>query len=106
MRKPWRQKMRAAVVFFSAVLLFAPTVYSNHNNPQSRADELAIDWCNFIGDVAFAISGAVAGGEAGMDLVGCMMMAFVTALGGGSIRDVILGQLPLFWLTQPAEMAV
>lgn len=55
--------------------------------------------CNYLGDASFALTGTVAAGGAGLDVVGCAIVGFVTALGGGSFRDVVLGRLPLFWLT-------
>ena len=33
-----------------------------------------------------------------MDAFGCMSIAFITALGGGTLRDVLLGRFPLFWV--------
>ena len=34
----------------------------------------------------------------GMDLLGCVIVGFVTALGGGSFRDLLLGRQPIAWL--------
>ena len=47
---------------------------------------------------ASAMSGAVAAGRRSMDWVGVLIIAAVTALGGGSMRDVLLGHYPLFWV--------
>ena len=47
-----------------------------------------------IGAVAFAVSGAALGIRKGMDLFGVAMMGMTTAVGGGVIRDLILGQTP------------
>lgn len=58
-----------------------------------------------VGMVAFAISGALAGARKRMDLVGLIMLAAVTGLGGGTLRDVLLGRLPLFWLRAPELLA-
>lgn len=56
-----------------------------------------------IGIVAFAASGAVAGARAGMDWLGLTTLAAVTAIGGGTVRDVLMGQVPRwlvdFWPT-------
>ena len=98
---------RHLVILILGVVLSLPILIGDHGRVAlNNADALAATWCNLIGDIAFAISGAVTAGEAGMDLVGCMMMGFVTALGGGSIRDTVLGITPLFWLTQGTEIAV
>ncbi len=54
-----------------------------------------------IGTVAFAISGAMTAFKKEMDLLGVMILAFTTALGGGVIRDVLLGVTPPTTFTNP-----
>ena len=51
--------------------------------------------------VAEAMSGAIMGMRRGMDLFGICMIGTVTALGGGTVRDVLLGHYPLGWIAQP-----
>jgi uncharacterized membrane protein YeiH len=51
--------------------------------------------------VAEAMSGAIMAMRRGMDLFGICMIGTVTALGGGSIRDVLLGHYPLSWVGHP-----
>ena len=58
-----------------------------------------------LGVAAFAASGAIAAIRRGMDVIGVAVLAVVTAVGGGTIRDVILG-LPVFWVKQPVYLAV
>lgn len=53
---------------------------------------------DLIGTVAFAASGAWAGVRRGMDLFGVLMLGMVTAIGGGTLRDLLLGDLPPFCL--------
>lgn len=53
------------------------------------------------GTLVFAISGALAAGERKFDLMGVTIIAFVTALGGGTLRDIIIGAFPVGWLSQP-----
>ncbi len=53
------------------------------------------------GLVASAMTGALAAGRRSMDWVGVLMLASVTALGGGSMRDVLLGHYPLSWVAEP-----
>jgi uncharacterized membrane protein YeiH len=53
---------------------------------------------DLIGTVAFAASGALAGVRRGMDLFGILVLAMVTAIGGGTLRDLLLGDLPPFCL--------
>ncbi|MEP6729951.1 MAG: trimeric intracellular cation channel family protein [bacterium] len=58
------------------------------------------------GVAVFAISGAIAAGRRGMDLIGVIALAVVTAIGGGTIRDVLLSRHPIFWLADPAYLIV
>ena len=51
--------------------------------------------------VAEAMSGAIMGMRRGMDLFGICMIGTVTALGGGTVRDVLLGHYPLGWIAHP-----
>ena len=50
---------------------------------------------------AEAMSGALAAGRRNMDIFGVVVIAFVTALGGGTIRDMILGNYPIGWTQHP-----
>jgi len=50
-----------------------------------------------VGTIAFAASGAVAGVRAGMDWLGVSSLAAVTAIGGGTLRDLLMVTTP-FWL--------
>lgn len=54
-----------------------------------------------IGITAEGMTGALAAGREKMDLFGVIIVALVTALGGGSIRDVLLGNYPLTWVRDP-----
>ncbi len=56
---------------------------------------LALD---FIGTFVFAISGALTAAKQRFDLMGVSIIAFVTALGGGTVRDVLLGIEPVGWM--------
>src|SRR5690606_14967211 len=52
-----------------------------------------------IGTVVFAISGALAADEkSGQDWFGVTFVGFITAIGGGSLRDMLLGSYPLVWV--------
>lgn len=51
-----------------------------------------------LGTAAFAISGAFSAMEKRLDIFGVMVLAFVTAIGGGTVRDVLIGNLPVTWL--------
>lgn len=62
--------------------------------------ESFIHWLDLIGTAVFAITGALAAGRKQMDMFGVVMLATVTAVGGGTIRDIILGIHPVFWVQQ------
>jgi len=51
-----------------------------------------------IGVLAFAIAGVLAGVRKRLDAVGVVVIAFLTALGGGTLRDVLLDRRPFFWV--------
>lgn len=61
---------------------------------------------DFIGVAVFAVSGALAAGRKHMDLLGVVVLALVTAIGGGTIRDVLLGRHPIFWLANGQYLIV
>ena len=54
---------------------------------------------------AEAASGALTGMRRRMDLFGLCVVGTVTALGGGTVRDVLLGHYPLGWVANPAYLA-
>jgi uncharacterized membrane protein YeiH len=58
------------------------------------------------GVAVFAISGALAAGRRGLDLLGVIVLGMATAVGGGTIRDVLLDRHPIFWLADPAYPTV
>ncbi|MCQ3829745.1 trimeric intracellular cation channel family protein [Microbulbifer elongatus] len=60
--------------------------------------EQLLYWCDLIGIVVFAFTGVLAAGHKQMDLFGAVVLACVTATGGGTTRDMILN-VPVFWLT-------
>ena len=52
----------------------------------------------------FAISGALAAGRKRMDVFGVVVLGLVTALGGGTLRDVLLDSGPVFWIHNPVYL--
>lgn len=61
---------------------------------------------DLIGVAVFAVSGALAAGRKRLDLLGVIVLGLVTAIGGGTIRDLLLDRHPLFWLADPAYLIV
>jgi len=55
---------------------------------------LVLELANYIGIIAFAISGSMKAIKKGMDLLGVLVLGFSTALGGGITADLLLGKTP------------
>ena len=55
---------------------------------------------------AEAMTGALSAGRRSMDWFGVILIACVTALGGGSVRDVLLGHYPLTWVKHPEYLVL
>ena len=53
---------------------------------------------DIIGTFVFAISGMLAASQKKLDLFGAAVIAFVTAIGGGTIRDLLIGNTPVGWM--------
>lgn len=51
-----------------------------------------------LGTAAFAVSGALAASRKNMDIFGFSVLALMPAVGGGTVRDVIIGRTPVFWI--------
>ncbi len=56
---------------------------------------------DLFGVAIFAITGSLAAGRKKMDLFGVVILATVTVLGGGTLRDLLLGTHPVFWVSTP-----
>ncbi len=60
----------------------------------------------YAGTVAFGISGALVAGRRRLDLVGVMVLGSIVAVGGGTLRDLVIGDLPVFWVENPVFVVV
>lgn len=60
---------------------------------------------DYLGTFAFAISGVRLAGAKNFDIFGAYVVGFVTAVGGGSIRDLCLNVTP-FWMIQPSYVII
>jgi uncharacterized membrane protein YeiH len=67
---------------------------------------MIIQLLNIVGVAVFAASGVLAAGRKNLDLLGVAVMAFVTAVGGGTVRDVLLQRYPIFWVQDPIYLVV
>ena len=61
-------------------------------------DSMLIYFIDLFGTAIFAISGVLLAGRLKMDPFGVAVLASVTAIGGGTIRDMALGSTPVFWI--------
>lgn len=61
---------------------------------------------DMIGIVACSISGTILAKHKKFDVFGCLLVSIVTAIGGGTVRDVILNRHPLFWMVDMSYLTV
>jgi uncharacterized membrane protein YeiH len=61
---------------------------------------------DILGTFAFAVSGAFAAMDKKLDPLGVIILSFVTAIGGGTVRDLLLGNTPVTWLTNTTTITV
>ena len=65
-----------------------------------------IFWCDILGTIVFAISGVLLAAKKEMDPIGALVLGVITAVGGGTIRDVLLNHGPIFWITDSTDLWV
>ncbi|MDM9632418.1 trimeric intracellular cation channel family protein [Robiginitalea aurantiaca] len=61
---------------------------------------------DILGTIAFAVSGVLVAMEKRLDIFGVGIIALVTALGGGTLRDMLIGITPVTWTTTPMYMYI
>jgi uncharacterized membrane protein YeiH len=61
---------------------------------------------DILGTFSFAVSGAFLAMQKKLDPFGVLVLSFVTAIGGGTLRDLLIGNLPVNWLTNGPAMIV
>ena len=59
---------------------------------------------NWFGVAVFATTGALVASRKQMDIVGFALLGTATGIGGGTIRDVLLGKYPIFWIAEPGYL--
>ena len=60
------------------------------------------NFIDILGTFSFAVSGAFAAMEKRLDPFGVLILAFITAIGGGTVRDLLIGDTPVTWLQHPS----
>lgn len=61
---------------------------------------------DLLGVAVFAVSGALAAGRKDLDILGVIVVAAVTAIGGGTLRDILLDRHPIFWIADASYLYV
>ncbi len=65
-----------------------------------------ITWLDLAGVMIFALTGVVVACRSRMDPIGMLVLGAVTGIGGGTLRDLVLGIGPVFWVEQPIYLWV
>ena len=86
----------------------------SQNNPEivlkaTMPDQMIIQFLgvlNILGLVVFAISGALFAAEKNMDILGVMLIGTATGIGGGTLRDLLLGISPVSWIQEPLAIYI
>lgn len=63
-------------------------------------------YLDLAGVAAFAVSGVLAARDRKLDLLGVIVVAAITAIGGGTLRDLLLNRHPIFWVTDSSYLMV
>ena len=61
---------------------------------------------DYAGIALFAASGGIVAARKSLDPFGAAVIGVVTGMGGGTTRDIILGQLPVYWIAQPHYLVI
>jgi uncharacterized membrane protein YeiH len=67
---------------------------------------MLLHFIDYAGVAVFAVSGALAAGRKSLDLLGVVVIALVTAIGGGTVRDLLLDRHPVFWIAEPTYIVI
>ena len=61
---------------------------------------------DLLGVAVFSVSGALAAGRLQLDLLGVLVLASLTAIGGGTLRDLLMNRHPVFWMAKTSYLLV
>ncbi|MFT5722143.1 MAG: putative membrane protein YeiH [Motiliproteus sp.] len=67
---------------------------------------LVVNVMGLSASAVFAASGALDAARQKMDILGFMLIGCATGLGGGTLRDLLLGKTPVFWIRQPEWISI
>lgn len=68
--------------------------------------DFVLTWLDLAGVAVFAVSGALKASQKRMDIFGFLLVGTVTGIGGGTLRDLLLGIRPVFWITEVHYLAI
>lgn len=92
------------------ILIRQPAIEHIQSRPYFRPSNseyaMLLSIIYIIGITAEAMTGALSAGRKNMDWFGVMLVASATAIGGGSVRDIILGNYPLIWVQHPQYLLI
>ena len=63
-------------------------------------------YLDLAGVAVFVVSGVLAARDRKLDLLGVIIVAAITAIGGGTLRDLLLNRHPIFWVTDSGYLMV
>lgn len=69
-------------------------------------DMSLIDFLDYAGVFVFAATGALAASRCRLDIIGFIFLANMTGVGGGTIRDLVLGNMPVNWVREPIYLLI
>jgi uncharacterized membrane protein YeiH len=67
---------------------------------------VTLHFFDLVGVAVFAVSGVLAARSRGLDLLGVIVIAAITAVGGGTLRDLLLNRYPIFWVTDAQYLTI
>src|SRR4026209_2571557 len=70
------------------------------------ADPVSFVLLDLGGVAVLAVSGVLAARNGGLDLLGVIVIAAITAIGGGTLRDLLLNRHPIFWIADAQYLTV
>lgn len=98
--KHWLARLGRGDAERLALLTFMSAAHAN------AGTTWALVQLDYFGTAMFALVGTVLAGEAGMNLIGCVLVGAIAAMGGGTMNNLLAGNTPVFWIKQPRYLAL
>jgi hypothetical protein len=104
-RLSWGEQAHNILSQYQAILDI--TTYLSLNNLFGIVGRrMILYFLDLVGVAVFAVSGVLAARNGGLDLLGVIVIAAITAIGGGTLRDLLLNRYPIFWITDAQYLTV